>query len=198
MGTRSARVRAVLAALLITVVGCGDPAPSRSATSATPAIAQSTARTAVTPLPTLPASPTPISTDGPGASPSYDPALGRQACELIDVETVATVLGVAGLTSRGVSGDADTGICSYSAGGRTVALVPLSVSGGVVDLAVYASESVSVPDLGDSAIWVDSIGVLLIRVGDRAVGIQVLMPTVPPDEIQAKSIILGRAAIDRL
>ncbi len=109
-----------------------------------------------------------------------------------------SVVGVADLTATPAPADADTGQCTYAAGDRAVAYVFYSASGGAADLAAFAGRSVPVADLGDAAIWVQSVPLLLIQVGDRSVGIQLLPTLVPPEELQSRSTILGRSAIDHL
>jgi len=188
-------LRGLLIALLASAVGCGSPVPSGSATADAITNTPGTSPTTAATPPTPPPSPTFISSDGPGASQSYDPVYGQVACTLVDVETVEAVVGIAALTSFGVSQDADSGACMYRASDQIVARVTYSASRVAARFDAHAGMSEPVDDIGDAAIWVDIPGFLYVRVGSRAVGIQLTQTVVSPDELQAKSITLGRAAI---
>lgn len=187
MSPASRRLLSVLTGALVAalVVACGGPVPETGSP--------------VTPSPTSSAvAPTPVSTDGPAASPPPSVVVSERACSLLNVEAVETAVGVAGLTARPEPGDVNSGICSYAAGDRIVAQTSLGLTGAQATLDVHAGESVPVPGLGDAAIWVDSIDTLYVRVGDSAVGIKLLAAVVAPDTIQAKAMTLARAAIARL
>ena len=167
--------------------------PSGSGSASATAAASNpvaTASSAIAPTASAPAS--------PSVSPS-PASVGDQACSLAAVETVETLVGVPDLTSRAEpGGDATTGTCSFVAGDRVVASVSLALSGADAAFAKYAGSSAPVTGVGDAAIWVNSMNSLFVRVSDRVIGIQLLPTIVPPDEIQTKSIVLGRSAADHL
>jgi len=144
--------------------------------------------------------PGPNSHDGPGASPSYDPALAQRACDLVTVAAVEAATGVTGLAPRPESGDADTGTCAYRAGDRIVAWVSRSEAGADAEFAAAdaAGDTTVVPGVGDGAIWSRNPGILLIRVGEGTVGIQFAPTIVPETEIIARATAVGLAALAAL
>ena len=116
------------------------------------------------------------------------------------VAAVEAASGVAGLTPRPESGDADTGICAYRSGDRIVAWVSRSEAGADAEFAAAeaAGGTTDVPGVGDAAIWSRNPGILLIRVGEGTIAIQFAPTIVPQTETITRSSALGRAALAAL
>jgi hypothetical protein len=107
-------------------------------------------------------------------------------------------MGIGTLIARPEPGDASVGYCSYVVGDRAVAATSFLAVGGRGVLDIYEGQAESVPGLADQAIWVEDIHTLYIRKGDSVFSIQLLPTIVPPDEIKAKTVTVGRAAAGRL
>jgi hypothetical protein len=169
------------------------PSPSPTPTAATEPSTRPSA------APTRSPTTTPIKTATPKPSASAGSRnTSKVLCAKLTADEVGAALVLDGLTVRPEQGDAAGGRCSYLSGDRAVATTSWLTSGASLALQGFAGQSEPVAGIGDAAVWVPSTSTLYIRKGDSLMAIQLLSSIVPPDQIKAQTIGLGKIAAGRL
>ena len=155
-------------AMTLMLAACGGTAagPTEPAATNEPTVA-----------PAATASSGPAATDPPASAPaqSTEPVRGAggvtDACTLVSADEWAATTGLDVTASAPIPMTEPFVGCLYSDAAGAVGTLSLSPDGGMWDLVWSASGMPEVAGVGDGAVWEENTAALMIRVGDRILGV---------------------------